>query len=52
MLDPAYDFTAQYRRLRPQPAELPSEIAAEIGGMEQHLQELEEVNENESTDAD
>ena len=31
MLDPAYDFTAQYRRVGPQPAELPSEIAAEIG---------------------
>ena len=51
MLDPAYDFTAQYRRLRPQPAELPSEIAAEIGGIEQRLQELEEVNENEWTNA-
>ena len=51
MLDPAYDFTAQYRRVRPQPAELPSEIAAEIGGIEQRLQELEEVNENEWTNA-
>ncbi len=51
MLDPAYDFTAQYRRVGPQPAELPSEIAAEIGGIEQRLQELEEVNENEWTNA-
>ena len=31
MLYPAYDFTAQYRRVRPQPAELPAEIAGEIG---------------------
>ena len=30
MLDPAYDFTAQYRRVRPQPAELPPEITGEI----------------------
>ena len=27
MLDPEYDFTAQYHRVRPQPAKLPSEIA-------------------------
>ncbi len=30
MLDPEYDFTAQYRRVRPQPVELPPEIAGEI----------------------
>jgi ParB family chromosome partitioning protein len=47
MLDPAYDFTAQYGRVCPQPAELPSEIVAEIEGIEQRLQELE----NEWTDA-
>ncbi len=34
MLDPAYDFTAQYRRVRPQPAELPPEIAGEIERIE------------------
>ena len=34
MLDPAYDFTAQYRRVRPQPAELPPEITGEIERIE------------------
>ena len=37
MLDPAYDFTAQYHRMRPHPAELPPEIAGEIERIEQRL---------------
>ena len=40
MLDPAYDFTAQYGRVRPQPAELPPEITGEIERIEQRLMEL------------
>ena len=51
MLDPAYDFTAQYGRVRPQPAELPPEIAGEIERIEQRLAELEETPEDEWTDA-
>ena len=50
MLDPAYDFTAQYRRIRPQPAELPPEIAGEIERIEQRLAELEKISEDEWTD--
>ena len=34
MLDPAYDFTAEYRRVYPQPGELPAEIAGEIDRIE------------------
>ena len=51
MLDPAYDFTAQYHRIRPQPAELPAEITGEIERIEQRLAELEEISEDEWTDA-
>ena len=51
MLDPAYDFTAQYRRIRPQPGEVPPEIAEEIERIEQRLAELEEISEDEWTDA-
>ena len=50
MLDPAYDFTAQYRRLRPQPAELPPEITGEIERIEERLAELQETPEDEWTD--
>ena len=50
MLDPEYGFLAEYRRLRPQPAEVPAEIAAEIEHIEQRLGELEEVLEDEWTD--
>ena len=50
MLDPAYDFTAQYRRVLPQPAELPAELAGEIDRIEQRLAELEEISEDEWTD--
>ena len=51
MLDPAYDFTAQYRRVRPQLAELPPEITGEIERLEERLAELEEITEDEWTDA-
>jgi ParB family chromosome partitioning protein len=51
MLDPAYDFTAQYGRVRPQPAELPAEIAEEIERIGQRLNELQETPEGEWTDA-
>jgi ParB family chromosome partitioning protein len=51
MLDPEYDFTAQYGRVRPQPAELPAEIAGEIERIEQRLEELQETPEDEWTDA-
>ena len=47
----AYDFTAQYGRVRPQPAELPAEIAGEIERIEQRLEELQETPEDEWTDA-
>jgi ParB family chromosome partitioning protein len=51
MLDPEYDFTTQYRRVRPQPAELSAEIAGEIERIEQRLMELQETPEDEWTDA-
>jgi hypothetical protein len=50
MLDPAYDFSAQYRRVRPQPAELPCEITGEIERIEQRLAELDEISEDDWTD--
>jgi ParB family chromosome partitioning protein len=51
MLDPEYDFTAQYRRVPPEPAELPPEMTGEIERIEQRLAELEEISEDEWTDA-
>jgi ParB family chromosome partitioning protein len=50
VLDPEYGFTAQYARVRPQPAELPAEIAGEIESIEQRLAELEDTAEDEWTD--
>ena len=51
MLDPEYDFTAQYLRVRPQPAELPAEITGEIERIEERLAQLEEISEDEWSDA-
>jgi ParB family chromosome partitioning protein len=50
VLDPEYGLMAQYGRVRPQPAELPPEIAAEIESIEQRLGELEETAEDEWTE--
>jgi ParB family transcriptional regulator, chromosome partitioning protein len=50
MLDSAYDFTAQYRRVQPQPAERPPEIAGEIEHIEQRLAELQEIPEDDWAD--
>jgi ParB family chromosome partitioning protein len=46
MLDPDYGFLAPYARVRPQPAEVPAELAVEIARIEQRLGELEEVSED------
>ena len=50
VLDPEYGSIAHYARVRPQPAELPREIAAEIESIEQRLGELEETAEDEWTE--
>ncbi len=50
VLDPEYGFLAQYARLRPQPADVPAELAAEIEQIEERLGELEEVIEDAWTD--
>src|SRR6202011_4536048 len=50
VLDPEYGSMAQYARVRPQPAELPAEIAGEIESIEQRLAELEDTAEDEWTD--
>jgi ParB family transcriptional regulator, chromosome partitioning protein len=44
VLDLEYGFMAQYARVRPQPAEVPAELAAEIARIEQRLGELEDVD--------
>jgi ParB family chromosome partitioning protein len=51
MLDPAYDFTAEYRRIPPQPGGLPTEIAGEIERIKQRLAELQKIPEDEWTEA-
>jgi ParB family transcriptional regulator, chromosome partitioning protein len=50
VLDPEYGSMAQYGRVRPQPAELPPEMAAAIESIEQRLGELEETAEDEWTE--
>jgi len=50
VLDPEYGSMAQYGRVRPQSAELPPEIAAEIERIEQRLGELEEIPGDERTE--
>jgi len=40
--EPEYGFTAQYARVRPQPAEVPTELAAEIERIEHRLGELDD----------
>ena len=50
VLEPEYGFTAQYARVRPQPAELPPEIAGEIERIEQRPAVLEETAGDEMTD--
>jgi ParB family chromosome partitioning protein len=42
VLDPDYHFLAQYGRVEAQPAEVPSELAAEIERIEQRLGELDD----------
>jgi ParB family chromosome partitioning protein len=51
MLDPEYSFLAQYAGVRPQPAEVPAELAEEIERIETRLGELEEICEDDFTDA-
>jgi ParB family transcriptional regulator, chromosome partitioning protein len=41
-LDPEYGFLAQYARLRPQPAEVPPELAEEIERIERRLGDLDD----------
>jgi ParB family transcriptional regulator, chromosome partitioning protein len=50
VLDPDYGFMAHYRRVEPQPAEYPPEIAAELEEIEQRLGEFEQLPEDECTD--
>jgi ParB family transcriptional regulator, chromosome partitioning protein len=50
VLDPDYGFRAQYRRVEPQPAEFPPEIAAELQRIEERLAEIEELTEDELPD--
>jgi ParB family chromosome partitioning protein len=50
VLDPDYGFLAHYGRVRPHPAEVPAELAAEIERIEQRASELEEIEGDAWTD--
>ena len=50
VLDPDYGFLSRYRRIKPQPAEYPPEIAAELDRIEARLEELGELPEEELGD--
>jgi ParB family chromosome partitioning protein len=50
VLDPDYGFLSPYRRIEPQPAEYPPEIAAELDRIEARLEELGELPEDELSD--
>ena len=50
VLDPDYGFMSQYRRIEPQPAEYPPEIAAELDRIEARLEELGELPDEELGD--
>jgi ParB family chromosome partitioning protein len=50
VLDPDYGFLSQYRRIEPQPAEYPPEIAAELDRIEARLEELGELSDEELGD--
>jgi ParB family chromosome partitioning protein len=47
VLDPDYGFLSQYRRIEPQPAEYPPEIAAELDRLEERRDEIIETTEAE-----
>ena len=50
VLDPDYGFLSQYRRIEPQPAEYPPDIAAELDRIEARLEELGELPDEELGD--
>ena len=51
VLDLEYGFMSQYRRIEPQAAEYAPEVAAELDAIEQRLRELDEISEDDVTDA-